>query len=600
MCARALCCVAALACASAQAEPKLPTFSTEERFAQALIESPLLLLFFFHARLPPAPDAGSGAGGGAGERPSEDSVDGGMATIKLATEVASLAGAFPGHVAAVDCARLPRVCAERLVSTTPAFKLWSNGRFTRYTGSLDGRSLGAFLLRKLSAQPSTLPASRASEPAGGGGGGGVVRAWAAVGVQAWALAARVAPLLGARPELLLAGGAASAVLCGLLAVYAMGIRPRSRRARRARAQACGAHVQFDGGSGWFVTPGCAADAAAVGGDGGGGGGGAQLPAVLLIGPLAPADKRLRREQRAAVERIALKLSARGMRCLVLEPPDGGAAALGSAVATIAAAADWLRHTPDAHGARPAVPSRVGAVGMYDGGRILSRAARLGKCPVDCCVIFELAAREDALDAATIAAVTSAPKHGKARGGGGGGGGGVDDGRAAVLASVLAEVDALSSGRRVAVQLHVDVLDGPLGIGAAAQGPPSAAMSARHVDVRAHVAAKLRAAGASLQTGAGGSDGLGCSGSTSRLFVYGEPHAPAADRGGGGGHDDGARTDGGRTAGEWTAEHAHCPLLARSAHAAALPLLLQPDGRREVAKGFAWVRMAAFLNFHLAR
>jgi hypothetical protein len=34
-------------------------------------------------------------------------------------------------------------------------------------------------------------------------------------------------------------------------------------------------------------------------------------------------------------------------------------------------------------------------------------------------------------------------------------------------------------------------------------------------------------------------------------------------------------------------------------AAPLPLLLQPDGRREVAKGYAWMRLAAFLHIHLA-
>lgn len=519
--------------------PPLLALETEGSFAQALVDAPLLLIFFY-------------------KRDGED-VEGGAATLKLAADVEALGEAFPGHVAAVDCARLPGVCAQRLVTVTPAFKLWRNGMFKRYTGPQDGLALRSFLQRKIGGpQPA---GGRPSRPeAGPAGRRTTASVLLACAVSAYGVVAMLAELLGLSAPVLLTAIVVVGVLWGLFAVYLLGVHRRNPNV--LRVQRNGEPVSFDGGSGWLVLPGAAAGRASVA---------AEMPAVLLLAPLARTDKGLRKQQRAACERVAVRLGARGFRCLLVDMPPH-ASALGQAVATIAAAVHWLRHAPDSSGTRSAVPARVGAIGIGEGGQLLARAARLGACPVDCCVLFELGGQAAADAAATVAAVTSAPRpSGKAGGARAGSGGAV-----AVLSAALTELAALSSGSRVPVQLHFDLVDGPL----SGRADGALAGSEREMDARAHAAAKLRAAGAAL----GGSGAPGPS--TSRVFLYGEPQRQAQPEKG--------------SASEGDADADLLSFAVDSAHSAALPMLLQPDGRRELAKGYAWMRMLPFLHFHLAR
>lgn len=541
----ALCALAQGAETSApDARGQLPTLDTEERFASAVAAAPVLLVFFFRRV-----DADGGA---SGERFGAEGVEGGMATVQLAADVASLARSFPGHVAAVDCARLARLCAERRVVSTPAFKLWSEGRFTRYTGSLAAPALAAFLRRKLGSEaagrgeapagaPDGLPPARAaSAPRPRSTVGGLT----ATLLSAYALLSEAAPLLGLTPPLLLAASALGALLCGLLAVCACA--PRGQGAAGRRVQRSGHAVSFEGGSGWLVIPGAAAD---------GPGALAELPAVLLLGPAQPADGAARREQRAALERIAVRLGSRGFRALLLDAPSPSASAP-QAAAAVAAAARWLSQPPGGGGS----PARVGCVGLCEGAALLSATLRSGGCSLCCAVLLELCAHAQ-------------PQAAHARQGG----------SVALLSAALGELGALAAGSGAPVQLHVDLVDGPLGGGSAG----AAAGSDREADARAHAAAKLRAMGKGIgEHGAGGAAAQ----RTCRLFLYGEPPP----------HDEAA----GEAEQPLPAALAEAALHAQGGRSAAalpmlLPMLLQPDGRREADKAYAWMRALAFLSFHLA-
>ncbi|KAJ1627388.1 hypothetical protein T492DRAFT_1025318 [Pavlovales sp. CCMP2436] len=573
----------ALAVALARGEqtesPRLPLISSEEHLNAALAESPLLLVFFYR-RLDhpngatPRPDA-----------PVDDltvGVEGGQGTVRLAAEVATLASSFKNLVAAVDCGQTPQICADRRVTMTPAFKLWSKeqGRFTRYTGPQDRGALATFLRRKLVAnaeleQPPPAGADGAAQrgqaaQAKPPSSMGMVGTCLALGLYALAVASDVASVLGVPNELVISGVVLGALLCGLLFVCLCGVRPEGRRRKQRVAILRGRLVTFDGGSGWLVSPTCndlkhAAELAS------------ELPAVLLVGPLSPAGTRLRREQRLALEAVAMKVGARGYRCLLLDCPPR-VEAVGESVAAVAAACEWLRAPPD--GSRT-VRARVGALGIGEGGQLLARAVRLAACPFDCVVAFELCGEQAAVAAARVAAVTSAPKAPKGRGAdkvqppAGAGG------AATLLAAAVGEVGALASGARCPVQLHIDLLDGPLGGTADGLLPGSD----READARLYAAARLRASGnalASSNAPVGGS---------SRLFLYGVP----VDGGAGSAYDEAkaiAELAGGAVAEERGA--------AEEGEALPLLMLLQPDGRRELGKGYIWMRASAFLYVHLAR
>lgn len=540
----------------------LPLLTSDELFASATSAVPLLLLFFFRSITDGGGDSGGdrgdGDGGGDG---GGDELEGGAATAGLLSDMRALASRFEGLVAAVDCAHVPRVCARRRIVETPTLKLFRTGKYSVYTGKRDLASVEAFLRRKLlgleseagrvaaqaaSAGPNGMNAAAdtAREAARTKSGSSAARPPedAPAGWARWAIdIAReiwAGRMLSDTHGLMLLGGTVCTALCTLVA-SACALRLNRARARSV-ARLGGRVVDFDGGCGLLTR----ARGPGVGEED------TELPAVVLVGPAAPSARPAQLAQQAALEALAARLGACGFRVLSLEL--GPHALIGERIAGLIAAAQWMRQ--DGAG-------RVGALGVGEGGALVARAARLAACPFDCCVAFELGAADTRLEA----------------------GSGAPQPALAQLSAAIAELGALGAGARTAVQVHIDLLHGPL----SADRPPASAAEGkqREADTCAYAAAKLHAAAAKLRPSSPARNTSG-----SQLFVYGLA-APGAD------------AEALAACLDALEEDDDADLPERDDAAAELepwPLLLQPDGGREVAKGYALKRAVGFLHQHLTR